>query len=71
MKRILRLSARVIAIICGILLAANVGMLLLAVFDHYANHHQFPSSVPRIIADTVLLSLGFLLSLITFFTISK
>jgi hypothetical protein len=37
-------------------------MLLLACLDHYANHHEFSSSVPRMVTDTILLILGFLLS---------
>ena len=38
-------------------------MLLLVSFDHYANHHEgFSSSVPRMVTDTILLILGFLLS---------
>jgi hypothetical protein len=66
MKRILRRSAKVCAIVCVTFIALNVYMLLLACFDHYANHHEFPSSVPRMVTDTILLIFGFLLSWFTY-----
>jgi uncharacterized membrane protein SirB2 len=62
-KQVLRRSAKVCVIVCVTLLALNIiCMLLLACFDHYANHHEFSSSVPRMVTDTILLILGFLLS---------
>ena len=66
MKRVLRRSAIVCAIVCATLFALNVCMLLLVSFDHYTNHHEFPSSVPRMVTDTILLILGFLLSWFTY-----
>jgi hypothetical protein len=61
-KQVLRRSAKVCVIVCVTLLALNTCMLLLACLDHYANHHEFSSSVPRMVTDTILLILGFLLS---------
>ena len=52
--------------VCAVLLAANMCMLLLAIFDHHANHHPLPASVRQLVSDTILLSLAFLASLFTY-----